>query len=316
MPKQVCRIRWQKGEPLSLAKYPSTTFLDLPREIRDQIYYGALVSSDPITVWSGRCDWSFTTKDRKHAMVQTITVDPIDPILKQLALGLLSCSRRIAPEAIATFYRFNTFRFAGHDTWQPMYRFLSTMGCCNRAHLRNLMAEVGRPAQLTRDRYGIHDLRPWHWHFDRVHLSCASEKDLEVDVDYLSPAIEACFRILGKDGAALTLRLTLECGFLPGAKVWRDEQIDDAFRWDSLEVPDLVERSRVDFTADRVAVLWEGLGLRDMFQEQQGVLESKGWEIVDAREGEIPRNYRDWSPILTMPFVLRRNYSASGTGNT
>ena len=140
-----------------------------------------------------------------------------------------------------------------------------------------------------------------------MHLSCASsEEDPRATVDYLSPAIEACFRILGKHGPALTLRLALERGFLPGATMWHDQQVDDAFPWDSLEVPELVERARREFTAGRVAVLWEGEGLRDMFRAQEGDLERKGWEIVDAKEGAILRDYRNWPPILTMHFTLRR----------
>lgn len=187
-----------------------------------------------------------------------------------------------------------------------MYQFLRTIGKHNRAHLRSLIVEVGRPEQVTQDRYGKHDLQSWYWQFDRVHLSHAPEQDSEAVVDYLSPAIEACFRILGKNGPTLTLRLILERGCLPGARIWFDEQIEDAYNWDRLDVPDLVERSRRDFTADRVAVLWEGFSLRVLFREQQGVLESKGWEVVDAKEGEIPRKNSPWPPILTMLFTLRR----------
>ena len=36
MPKRVLQITWQRGEPLDLAVYPSRTFLDLPREFREQ----------------------------------------------------------------------------------------------------------------------------------------------------------------------------------------------------------------------------------------------------------------------------------------
>lgn len=98
MPKQVCRIRWRKGEPLGLVKYPTTTFLDLPREIRDQIYHNGLVSSDPLTVWSGHYHRDYRKKNGKVEMKQTTTVEPIDPNLKQLTRGLLYCSHQIAPK--------------------------------------------------------------------------------------------------------------------------------------------------------------------------------------------------------------------------
>ena len=87
--------------------------------------------------------------------------------------------------------------------------------------------------------------------YDRLDTS------VEGYVDHLSPAIEASFSILGKNRPTLTLRLILERWYLPGVQMLFDEQMSDAYRWDSMALPDLVERPRRDYSNSRVQVLWE-----------------------------------------------------------
>ena len=65
----------------------------------------------------------------------------------------------------------------------------------------------------------------------------------ELEVDYVSPAIEAVFRILGLSKTTLRLDLIMEPGFLPGVQLAIDDYIPDSNRW-SLEIPDHVERMR------------------------------------------------------------------------
>jgi hypothetical protein len=59
--------------------------------------------------------------------------------------------------------------------------------------------------------------------------------------------------------------------------------------WERLAVPDQVERSRREFTADRITVLWEakgeGVGFLDRFLGKRAVIEAQGWEIVNIRDG-------------------------------
>ncbi|KAL5329457.1 hypothetical protein ACEPPN_002969 [Leptodophora sp. 'Broadleaf-Isolate-01'] len=154
MPKRVCRIRWHKGKPLGLIRYTAPTFLDLPRELRDRIYYHALVLPDPITVCSMEYDWTPISKDGKISLVETVTLDTSNPTNMPPALGMLSCNRQLVTEAVAIFYGFNTFRFTGYETWQPMYEWLRMIGDKARAHLRNLTIEVQRPKGLIQDRHG------------------------------------------------------------------------------------------------------------------------------------------------------------------
>jgi hypothetical protein len=162
MPKRVCRIRWRRGEPLSLVKYPSVSFLDLPQEIRNQIYHHALVLPDPITVCSMHYKWTARSKYGRCTLIESITLDPVHPILAPPSLALMYCSPQVTVEAKATFYSLNTFRFAGHEAWQPMYQWLSIIREGARAYLRNLMVEVHRPKGLIQDRHGSHD---FHYHY-------------------------------------------------------------------------------------------------------------------------------------------------------
>jgi hypothetical protein len=170
------------------------------------------------------------------------------------------------------------------------------------------MVEVQRPRRLTQDRHGSHkfyNLYQLPWHFRRVAFSYNSGKDAQEAVDYLSPAVETCFRILGKVGHALTLRLILPQKYLPGVEGWC------AF-WDSLAVPDQVERSRRKFTANRITVLWEGsregVGIRDELLGKQAIIGVKGWEIVDIRDGLTKGAGRFKRP--TILFTARRALNA------
>lgn len=70
----------------------------------------------------------------------------------------------------------------------------------------------------------------------------------EVEIDYLSPSIEAIIRVLGPNGAPLLLTLIIKPGFLPGIQLGINEQCPDWNDW-GLEALDHVERMRGEFTA-------------------------------------------------------------------
>jgi hypothetical protein len=151
------RDRWRRGEPLGLIEYKSPTFLDLPKGVRDQIYYTVLVSPNPISVCSMHYTWTTRSQDRRFTSIERLTLDPSCPILAPPTLAIISCSRQLAVGARAAFYSLNTFRFAGHEAWQPMYRWLNMIGEVARAHLQNLMVEVLRPKGLIQDQHGSHE---------------------------------------------------------------------------------------------------------------------------------------------------------------
>lgn len=94
-----------------LAVYPSPTFLDLPREIRNKIYWEALVVSRPITVSSNSIHIEYSEKTTKYNMEgqvttihQTYTCLSRDAVLDKIAFGLLRCHPLISAESAITFY--------------------------------------------------------------------------------------------------------------------------------------------------------------------------------------------------------------------
>jgi hypothetical protein len=173
MPKSVCRITWRKGEPLSLAVYPSTTFLDLPGEIRGRIYYDAPIASRPITVSSVAIhEHESRQNDAKQTIIsQECIVEGRDPILDQIATSLLRCHLTIAPEAAAFFYQWNTFHFEGNEVWNPFYSFLQSIRDYNRGFLRNLSAKFEIRKHVYQDRYGARIIRHFPLPFHIIHSS-------------------------------------------------------------------------------------------------------------------------------------------------
>jgi hypothetical protein len=69
-----------------------------------------------------------------------------------------------------------------------------------------------------------------------------------------------------------------------------------------------VERSRREFTANRVTVLWEGnasgAGIRDELLGKQAIIEARGWEFVDIRDGPTKGEGKFRRP--TIFFTVRR----------
>ena len=297
---------------------PEATFLDLPLEIRNEIYRYSLIASKSITVWSGNKlhDREDVQRDqffRKISLISCTAVETEVTALHNLSLGLLRCNRIVAHEAVVIFYRWNTFHFASDDNWNPLYVFLQMIGEDNSGQLRNLHIEMLQPRRIwqhidgtctTLGNWLFRKVLPYHQHPHKV-----SGKLVEGKVDDVDPAIEACFRILGKDGPALTLALILAPEYVPGVQLWTDQQDSDLGRW-SMEIPDLVERFRQEYTAERgtksrIEMLWKGNCARAQFTEKKEAIQNIGWEILDAKEAE-DSHYNFEHPRLMMQFTLRR----------
>lgn len=126
-------------------------------------------------------------------------------------------------------------------------------------------------------------------------------------VDYLDPAVEACFGILGRSKSTLTLRLILEKYLLPGVELLFDEQHPKTYLFE-LDLPVLIETCRRDLTsntdaAGRVDVLWQGECLKDKFDEQIELIRDQGWLVVNTAKGSINMEV---TRKLTVLFTLRR----------
>jgi hypothetical protein len=301
------RLRLRQGEPVNYYLHTRTTFLDLPRELRDRIYSEALVSPNPITVCSITVesyedksrfndDWDKDDKGRRVHEDKYILASNNAALFEELAFRLLRASKTIASEAALTFYRGNTFHFGGTEVWNPFYGWLDLIGLKNRSYLQRLSLELVKPECLVSNNIGIRSLRSRTLDFRRQKVVSCSEPTEEDDLRFVDPAIEACFRILGMHGPQLQLKLFLAPPFLPGVNVyWPDpDSYEPELRpWLSLEVPRSIEKYRREFLS-RADVLWFGRGRKDMFDKQADEIREKGWEILETENGphsSLPHKY-------------------------
>lgn len=303
-----------EGESLGLTIHPGPTFALLPLEIRNNIYELLLIAYEPIIVFG--------------TLAPTLLTHPLGPQehekVKPLTFGLLWVSRAISIEAAAIFYRHNVFKFGGStlghlsDTWDPLYCFLLTIGERNRAHLQYLEADIGESSGVTKDATTgtiISYVKRLPW-MRRVHArdthariyppaqhGCLSPTPM---VNYISPAIEAVFRILGSEGSRIRLSLSMNMDSFPGSIVGDDGLL---YGW-SCEVPDYVEHMRKRFTSSpggeaRVDVLWKGTGFKSHFLLRFERFEKEGWELLEMEDiVKLPLN--EYGPICTR-FVLRKH---------
>lgn len=312
MSRRVARISWRKGQPLSLSISQAKGFLDLPRELRDKIYYHSLVISEPIVVWSGRRQgYDDERRDPSGTMTFTTprTIQPKSAVIDHLALSLLLCNRQVSREAAYILYFHNTFRFMGDRPWGPLYAFLQMIGANSRDALRNLEVQV-RQDRVWQDANGEY-VFPCAWYDQNViPRSAYSRRELsptaEDFVEYIDPAIEACFRRIGKRRPPFSLVLLLDMDLLPGLRMYHDQQHRESGLM-SLDLPIMIENCRQELTADpgvssQVEILWKGECLRDYFTSQIKLIGDKGWEILEAKEKVIPHHEY---PKYTMLFTIR-----------
>ncbi|KAH6724333.1 hypothetical protein BKA61DRAFT_27660 [Leptodontidium sp. MPI-SDFR-AT-0119] len=325
MAPMVCRLKYRKGKPLSLSIYPAPTFTSLPLEIRNKIYALLLISSDPIAVYTKRSilpiGEHFYPPDhppphhQPGSKVSTIT------------FSLLRVNKTISIEAAAIFYKHNIFHFRGSqqyplvDPWDPLYSFLLTIGDRNRACLRYIEAEISRPRALWRDACGSTSALVNGSFWLREVYKCAQDQhsigsgggvqkyphvhDQQYEPgptrDYVSPAIEAVFRILGAAGSKLRILLLL--GFADLPEITR---VNGRLEGWSAEVPDHVEEMRRRITGDagngnvdeegaagRVDVRWRAMFFKEGFEERVGRIEEDGWDVLDVRDMVGPLDERD-----------------------
>ena len=298
---------------MSLSITPRKGFLNLPRELRDKVYCYSLSSLDPIVVWSG----SLGQDDDKYESSGSLTirywktVEAKSANLNHLALSVLLCNRQVSREAARILYRWNTFRFTGDHNWSPLYAFLRMIGEESRDSLRSLELQMSQPQRVWQHADGTRTSL-CTWPFPEViaqsaYLQRDTPPFAEGTVDDLDPAIEACFRIIGKNGSPLSLVLLLDMHLLPGLEMLHDLHCGTEWTF-SLDLPVVIERCRQEFTADscgtsQVEVLWKGECWGDRFTSQTRFIRDNGWVILDAKRRYIDL---DRHPIFTMLFTLRR----------
>lgn len=315
MPGRVCRISWRKGSRLSLVISPRVGFLDLPREVRDQIYIHSFSALDPITVWSGSHEYV----EDKRASTSVITFTSSRTVrvkfnvLDSLAMGLLSSNRQVSQEAAAVFYGANTFRFFGDRNWSPLYSFLEMIGQSNRDSLRYLEVRVPQPERLWQHADGTRTtIMSWPFRevVPRSRFLPPDSPPFAEQVDHVDPAIEACFRVIGKRTSPLSLVLDLDNFLLPGVTLYDDPHSGGDWTF-SMDMPTVVEAVRNEFTADdnlhsNVQVRWKGEYTRDQFKNHATAIEEKGWMVLEAREKHF---FHDRYSKTYIQFTLCRTQS-------
>lgn len=136
------RCTLYKGSiPPSRPRYsPPLPFLSLAREIRDEIYGLALVSTTPIVVWKGTWEmeainylaslpytflspeeWATPTPNQWTTINwRPVDKDTTSTSLQSLSLNILFCNNIVSEEAAQVFYKKNTFSFLGEHNWDPI----------------------------------------------------------------------------------------------------------------------------------------------------------------------------------------------------
>lgn len=313
MAPMVCRIKRRAGEPLGLSIYESPTFFTLSREIRDNIYTCLLFTNEPIQVW----------RVSQHHL---FAPDPNPLVSRGLTMGLLSTSKQIAREASAVFYSSNTFIFIGPDTWNPLCSFLLTIGSANRSYLRKVEAGISPPTKITIHPDGTltsEALGPPFWgrivhphdNYTRSYRKGPNRWG-EMEVDDLSPAVEAVFRLLSHGRASLCLTLNIKAGYIPGFIM---EYHGHERTW-GLELPDHVERMRQKFATGRngersTEVRWKGRVREKLFGQYKGRLGEVGWDLLDTEPGPGPV-YRGAVLYHDVIFTMRTKVEAIVSNNT
>jgi hypothetical protein len=316
--------RCGKGQPATA----QVAFEALPREIRDSIYTFALVASSPIIVWSAQLKRTFPLghENFQYRGQRTYTYkrhwdhEAMISSRKGLGLGLLQCNRTIALEAAQTFYGQNTFAFDGHHEWIPVISWLDAIGDVNRSLLTRLEARQRNPTKAWQypdgTRVSIHidernEIYPRNPHFP--HLDVVPEGE----VDSITPLIEMIFLMLGQceTGNKLVFALNLEYDLVPGTVI-NDMTEDADIYYSSMDLPNLIEKWRVDYTTGTrrrpVEVIWKAECLRILYNEKKGLIEDLGWDILEQEEAEKSWQIesvdarREDIPDPTMKFTLKR----------
>ncbi|MCJ1367793.1 hypothetical protein MMC16_006927 [Acarospora aff. strigata] len=308
-----------------------TNFLSLPRELRNQIYDLALISSQPVVVWSSYVKLSWPPEQwdssydvpmrwvRSHIVDHQATVSSV----QDLALNLPRCDSTMAREGAMTFYGKNTFCFFGDHNWDPIVSWLQAIGAENRGHLTKLEARARRPENSSQQRAGTRTKRRnYHEELELYqrspHLYRSPESTKEGFVENINDAaIKTIFAILASDHNApkltLTLTLRLDWEFIPGVQLGITEQHQDV-TWFSMDLPDLIEKLRYHYAANPqsarpMEVVWKGVGRRHEFIKQRILIQERAWQIVEAIEAENCRTCTfsptEYGSISTMQFILK-----------
>ena len=231
-----------------------SSFLTLPREVRDLVYEELLYSPHPIQIYRYKLG-----RRTKYGRKRNCYLDA--GAARRPKLGLLRCSRLIAAEASRVFYGRNTFRILGLSDLRPVVRWLQRIGKNNCSRLNSIEAGVCRPiirhlimfkGELSDQSTTALEFRlfPRHRYFADPIESLSDY----LQVGSINPAFDELFSILGRVLSTHTfkLKLTLPQHLFPDVT---DRSGEDVYIM-TMNLPNLIEKSRALKTRRR--------GLRDV----------------------------------------------------
>ncbi|KAI9713277.1 MAG: hypothetical protein M1820_001264 [Bogoriella megaspora] len=303
-----------------------TTFLTLPREIRDQIYNLSLTPDEPITVWSGEWKvdapilgyeqqpWRWMIGERPGEIgcplksFRAVEKEATIRSLENIAFNILLSNATVAVESAPIFYQNNTFEFLGEHNWDPIVSWLEAIGRHKRGFLTAIQIEVVRPDrvwQLSDGRrisclYTKEEVYPRNrW------LRNINTRPLDVGiVPNINPAIERIFSLLGDRNAPQTTSLTIRVldGDVPGEynDNWGQSPLPP---WTSLDLPNLIEKFRVVYTANSSScapldICWTGetvlIRFQDIFVRGTPNLRYSGWYLQSLSSYDCTVAYIDF----------------------
>jgi hypothetical protein len=113
----------RKGRPTHVSHVSQeSSFLNLPMEIREKIYYASLVRATPIDLWPLKYK-----QDPSSTRVFRLQED-LQFVRREMATGLLTTCKQVFHEAGNILWTKNTFRFSGDIEWFGARRFLGQIG--------------------------------------------------------------------------------------------------------------------------------------------------------------------------------------------
>lgn len=288
--------------------FARTTFVSMPREIRDEIYHHALVSRTPIIVRKkdhvyhraeGAVYGEFSWEERKDAPAQSLV---------GLTPGLFHVSRTVSDEARDVFYARNTFKIDGYYSAKEICDWLEAIGPYKRNLLSKLELDYAHYtvawqfADGSRIPYSIHD--PIHQRNNLLH--CQGDKFEEGQVFDIEPEWQGVFRLLGSARARTSIRIFYRCAGYFGSYLDEDnENCANGDYYASLDIPNLFEAWRAKYSSAQheIEVIWRQQGeykddhdiLRPQFERNGFVVVSHRIEsITPATETSRERCKTEW----------------------
>jgi hypothetical protein len=197
----------------------SSPFLKLPGEIRDMIYYAALVKPTPIDLWPNKFDDNPLSnptlaerigkkpEDKRKCYSVRLQTD-LEYLRKEMAPSLLSTCWQIRRECVDIFWRQNTFRFSSDMTWLGARRFLNTVGSEAIARIENLQICAPIENFWVEHRQNIKNHPKLHMtkHFHSRHTTVYNFADVEDNVAFT-------LRLLDQSKALKSLQLVVPESF-------------------------------------------------------------------------------------------------------